>query len=62
MGKTDDAVRAAAFAFLEAQSLLHPDAIPYDVLRRGFIFDQRRVPLVGPQGIFKLPFSKMACH
>lgn len=49
----DDAVRAAAFAFLEAQSLLHPDAIPYQVLRRGFTFDQRRVPLLGPQGIFK---------
>ncbi|HJR45298.1 MAG TPA: HNH endonuclease [Actinomycetota bacterium] len=38
---------------MQAQALLHPDAIPYDVLRRGFTFDGKRVPLLGPQGIFK---------
>lgn len=53
VGDRDDAIRAAAFAFVEAQALLHPHALPYQVLRRGFTFEGRRVPLLGPQGIFK---------
>jgi putative restriction endonuclease len=53
VGERDHAIRAAAFAYLEAQVLIHPEVIPYEILRRGFIFDGQRVPLLGPQGIFK---------
>jgi putative restriction endonuclease len=49
----DSHVRAAAFAFLEAQSLLHGNELPYRVLSAGFQFQGTRVPLLGPQGIFK---------
>jgi putative restriction endonuclease len=49
----DRRVRFAAFAFLSAQSIHHPDTWPYEVLKRGFTFDGQRVPLIGPQGIFK---------
>jgi putative restriction endonuclease len=49
----DGAVRAAAFAFLEQQSLAWPNAIPWRVLLTGFELDGRRVPLASQQGIFK---------
>jgi putative restriction endonuclease len=53
----DDAVRAAAFAFLAEQARIRgegwPPVLPRSVLSNGFVFDGRRVPLVGPQGIFK---------
>jgi putative restriction endonuclease len=53
----DDAVRAAAFAFLADQRRLRgedwPPVLPRSVLSEGFTFADRRVPLLGPQGIFK---------
>jgi putative restriction endonuclease len=53
----DDAVRSAAFAFLADQQRLHgewwPPVLPRDVLAAGLTLDGRRVPLLGPQGIFK---------
>jgi hypothetical protein len=49
----DARVRAAAFAYLGEQRLLHGDVIPRDALARGFSFEGMRVPLLGPQGIFK---------
>jgi putative restriction endonuclease len=50
----DSAVRLAAFAFLKEQTVLHGGAVlPRRLLEQGFVFDGRRVPLVGPQGIFK---------
>lgn len=49
----DTAVRAAAFAFLRGQQELHGDVLPRDTLAAGFLFEGRRVPLMGPQGIFK---------
>jgi putative restriction endonuclease len=50
---TDSRVRLAAFAFLTEQSRVHSDELPYKVLSKGFEFEGRRVPLLGPQGIFK---------
>jgi len=32
---------------------MHGEVVPRSVLARGFDFDGRRVPLIGPQGIFK---------
>jgi putative restriction endonuclease len=49
----DSRVRLAAFQFLAEQTVLHPDTLPYEVLQRGFDFERHRVPLLGPQGIFK---------
>jgi putative restriction endonuclease len=53
MGDVDDSVRLAAFDFLEQQTRIHGDALPRTVLSTGFVFKGQRVPLLGPQGIFK---------
>lgn len=53
LDNTDVAVRAAAFAFLAEQTRLVGEVLPIEVLRRGFDFRGDRVPLMGPQGIFK---------
>ena len=42
-----------AFEFLGTQTRLHGDVLPWSVLSRGFDFEGTRVPLIGPQGIFK---------
>ena len=49
----DARVRAAAFDWLARRIALHGDVLPRADLALGFEFDQRRVPVVGPQGIFK---------
>lgn len=50
----DSAVRTATFAFLD-QKLLEAgeETLPRRILQEGFRFRGRRVPLMGPQGIFK---------
>jgi len=32
---------------------VHGDVLPRSILAEGFVLDRRRVPLLGPQGIFK---------
>lgn len=49
----DFLVRAAAFEFLTQQVQLHGDSLPRRVLEKGFLYADFRVPLIGPQGIFK---------
>lgn len=49
----DTRVRTQAFLFLTEQTRLHGEVVPRDLLERGFDFEGRRVPLIGPQGIFK---------
>lgn len=50
----DMVVRLRAFEFLADLRRLHGDnPLPRAALERGFDFDGTRVPLVGPQGIFK---------
>jgi putative restriction endonuclease len=55
MSSSDHAVRLAAFSFLEEQVRLAGDegALRRAVLERGFEYEGQRVPLLGPQGIFK---------
>ena len=53
MSELDQRVRLAAFQWLRAQMDLLGDVLPRTVLEEGFVFDGRRVPLLGPQGIFK---------
>ena len=50
---TDAHVRKAAFDWLEEQVQLHGDVLPRSILAQGFTYEGNRVPLVGPQGIFK---------
>ena len=52
-GDFDQRVRLAAFRFLEEQTALHGEVLPRSVLAAGFTFEGRRVPLIGPQGIFR---------
>jgi putative restriction endonuclease len=49
----DAAVRKAAFDWLQAQQAVHGDVLPRDVLLQGFTWQDQRVPLVSPTGIFK---------
>lgn len=49
----DVAVRRAAFSWLESQVQLHGDVLPRNLLAEGFEYHGTRVPLLGPQGIFK---------
>jgi len=49
----DERVRLAAFAFLTEQTQRHGEVLPREVLAAGFQFEGQRVPLIGPQGIFK---------
>jgi len=49
----DRFVRLAAFQWLKRQVEHRGDVLPIGVLRRGFDLDEDRVPLLGPQGIFK---------
>jgi putative restriction endonuclease len=49
----DRAVRIAVFEWLNLQKAVHGDVLPRAVLVQGFVFQGTRVPIVGPQGIFK---------
>lgn len=49
----DARVRRAAFEWLAEQVERIGDVIPRDILAEGFIFDDERIPLLSPQGIFK---------
>lgn len=49
----DQRVRQFAFEFLEKLTIEHGDVLPYWELHEGFKFEGNRVPLLGPQGIFK---------
>src|SRR5262249_47323726 len=50
----DAAVRLRAFEFLTEQRRRFGEAsLPRSILERGFDFQGTRVPLIGPQGIFK---------
>lgn len=49
----DQRVRLAAFQWLRAQVDVLGDVLPRSILAEGFVFDGRRVPMLGPQGIFR---------
>lgn len=49
----DRAVRLEAFNWLNLQRSIHGDVLPREALEEGFTFRGTRVPILGPQGIFK---------
>ena len=51
--ENDFRVRLAAFQWLAAQVELRGEVLPRAILAEGFVLDGQRVPLLGPQGIFK---------
>lgn len=51
--QVDQRVRLAAFQWLRAQMDVIGEVLPRSLLAQGFVFDGARVPLLGPQGIFK---------
>jgi putative restriction endonuclease len=46
-------VRLATFRWLKEQVAVHGEVLPFALLRQGFEHQGKRVPLLGPQGIFK---------
>lgn len=53
MSIRDIEVRLAAFDWLSKKSDEYEDVIPRQILAQGFEFRGHRLPLIGPQGIFK---------
>lgn len=49
----DVTVRGTAFDWLARQVSIHGDVLPHTSLLQGFEYERQRVPLIGPQGIFK---------
>jgi putative restriction endonuclease len=49
----DTRIRLSVFAWLEEQSEIHGDVLPWSLLAQGLYIDGDRVPLVSQQGIFK---------
>ena len=49
----DRKVRLTAFKWLAEQVAIHGDVLPRSILSAGFEFENKHVPLVSPQGIFK---------
>lgn len=49
----DSRIRLAAFKFLEETTLLKGKLFSRPTLLEGFKFDNTRIPLISPQGIFK---------
>ena len=55
----DRRIRLAAFEFLQQQVDRHGEVLFAGPLRQGFVFEGQRVPLQGPQGIFKPAVSDL---
>ena len=49
----DNELRIAAFNWLKEQVSINGDVLPREILEKGFIFKDMKIPLVAPQGIFK---------
>ncbi len=49
----DTALRLAAFDWLEEQSMIHDDVLPYSLLTKGFEYKGQKITLAGPKGIWK---------
>lgn len=49
----DDLIRNAAFTWLEEQTNIHGDVLPWEILYRGFDFRGEKIILIGASGIWK---------
>jgi hypothetical protein len=48
----DTRIRLTVFAWLEEQTRIHGDVLPWSLLAHGLSIDGERVPLVSQQGIW----------
>lgn len=53
MSSIDEQIRLAAFSWLNNQAQLHDQVLPINLLRKGFVYKNEQIHLMGPQGIFK---------
>ena len=49
----DDLIRLSAFNWLKDQIRIHSDVLPRELLANGFLFNNHRMTLIGPSGIWK---------
>ena len=49
----DDLIRNAAFIWLEDQTKIHGDVLSWDILQKGFEFNDQRIIPIGAAGIWK---------
>ncbi len=49
----DNSIRISAFSWLKEQTNLYGDVLPRKILEQGFYYNNQRITLVGPQGIWK---------
>lgn len=49
----DRKIRISAFSWLTGQQHLYGDVLPRKLLENGFMFEDFRIPLISPKGIFK---------
>lgn len=45
----DEQIRLAAFSWLRQQTDIYGDVLTRDFLRRGFVFEEKIIPLVSPR-------------
>lgn len=50
---SDNTIRLSAFEWLKEQTNLYGDVLPRKILEQGFYYNNQRVTLIGPQGIWK---------
>lgn len=55
----DSELRIAAFHWLKEQVSIHGDVLPREVLEKGFVFQETRIPLISPQGIFRVSLKSL---
>lgn len=53
MTHTDLPLRLQAFCWLDEQTRIYGEVLPRKILEQGMIREDKRIPFVGPQGIFK---------
>jgi len=53
MNTIETSSRLAVFKWLEEQTAIHGDVLPYNLLKEGVNHNGERITLVGPQGIWK---------
>jgi putative restriction endonuclease len=50
---TESLIRAASFQWIKSQYEVHGGSIPRDVLEAGFFYQEQRITVIGPAGIWK---------
>src|SRR4030042_4790746 len=49
----DIRIRMAAFGWLSKQVSIFDEVLPRDIIQKGLIYEEKRIPLISPQGIFR---------